>query len=95
MDFNLSSKDEGFRQEVRQFLTDNWDTKGYDSHSINVRSYDFATPEARDIDNQFIQKLVEKGWYTMHWPEEWGGEDASFGKQFVYMEGQTPNLPLF
>ena len=86
MDFNLSSKDEGFRQEVRQFLRDNWDTKGYDSHSINVRSYDFATPEARDIDNELIQKLVDKGWYTMHWPEQWGGEDASFGKQFVYME---------
>lgn len=86
MDFRMSPEDETFRQEVRQFIQSNWDPKDFDAHSINVRSYDFDNAESRAHDQEFTLKLVDKGWYTMHWPREWGGQDASFGKQFVYME---------
>ena len=86
MDFNFSQEDERFREEVKVFLKENWDPKGFDAHSINVRSYDFATAESRDNDSEFIAKLIQEGWYTMHWPTEWGGTNPSFGKQFVYME---------
>ena len=86
MNFALSAEDEAFRAEVRTFVHENWDPMGFDAHSINVRSYDFDNAESRAHDHEFTRKLVDKGWYTMHWPQEWGGQDASFGRQFVYSE---------
>jgi alkylation response protein AidB-like acyl-CoA dehydrogenase len=86
MDFRLSPEDEAFRREVRDFIKKNWDPKGFDGHSINVRSWDFDNPESRANDHEFRRKLVEKGWYTMHWPKEYGGQDASVSRQFVYGE---------
>ena len=86
MDFRLSPEAEAFRDDVRGFLKENWEARDFDAHSINVRSYDFANAESRQHDHELIKKLVDNGWYTMHWPEEYGGQNASFDKQFVYME---------
>lgn len=86
MDFRLSPEAETFRDEVRAFLKENWDPRDFEAHSINVRSIDFANAESRKHDHEFIKKLVDKGWYTMHWPEEFGGANAPFDNQFVYME---------
>ncbi len=84
MDFNLTREEEAFRQEVRQFVKENWDPKGFDAHTMNVRAYDFDNADSRDHDDVFIKKLVDKGWYTMSWPKEYGGQDAPVGIQMVY-----------
>ena len=73
MDFNLSAEDEAFRAEVRSFVHENWVPKGFDAHSINVRSYDFDNAESRAHDHEFTRRLVDKGWYTMHWPRRSSG----------------------
>ena len=84
MDFNLTVEEETFRQEVRQFLDEHWDPKDFDAHTLNVRAYDFDNPDSRAHDDEFTKKLVDKGWYTMSWPKEWGGMDAPIGMQMVY-----------
>jgi alkylation response protein AidB-like acyl-CoA dehydrogenase len=84
MDFQLNAEEEAFRQEVREFLRQNWNTSGFDAHTLGVRGYDFDNPDSRAHDKEFIKKLVEKGWYTMAWPKEWGGMDAPVGMQMVY-----------
>jgi alkylation response protein AidB-like acyl-CoA dehydrogenase len=86
MDFRLTAQDEAFRLEVRDFIRKNWDPKDFSAHDINVRSYDFDNPASRENDDRFVKKLVKKGWYTMHWPKEWGGQEAPFSRQFVYTE---------
>ncbi|MDA1097120.1 MAG: acyl-CoA dehydrogenase family protein [Chloroflexi bacterium] len=86
MDFKLAPEDEAFRAEVRSFIQQNWDTKGFDGHSIPIRAYDFDNPDSRANDDAFTKKLIDKGWYTMHWPTEWGGTEAPLSKQFVYAE---------
>ena len=86
MDFTLAPEDEAFRLEVREFLRTEWDPAGFDGHSMPVRAYDFDNPASREHDKAFIRRLIDRGWYTMHWPENWGGEDAPLGKQFVYQE---------
>jgi alkylation response protein AidB-like acyl-CoA dehydrogenase len=86
MDFRLSVEDETFRQEVRSFIKKEWDPKNWDAYALSVRAYDFDNAEARAHADQFIKKLVDKGWYTMHWPKEHGGQDAPLSKQHVYKE---------
>ena len=34
----------------------------------------------------FIKKLAERGWLTLAWPKEWGGQGASHMMQLVYNE---------
>ncbi|MDA1096599.1 MAG: acyl-CoA dehydrogenase family protein [Chloroflexi bacterium] len=86
MDFQFSHEDEAFRLEVRQFIKSNWKTKDFDLHTLNVRAYDVVNEDLRAKTQVLEKKLVAKGWWTMHWPVAWGGQDASFGKQFAYVE---------
>ena len=79
MEFKFTAEDEEFRTELRAFmkteLPDPWEGAG-------------RYPEDDDWDlNQVIrQKMAEKGWLTMHWPEEYGGQNASPVKSAIYNE---------
>ncbi|MDA1127129.1 MAG: acyl-CoA dehydrogenase family protein [Chloroflexi bacterium] len=79
MEFKFTAEDEAFRGELRAFmkaeLPDTWEGAG-------------RYPEEDDWDlNQVIrQKMAEKGWLTMHWPEEYGGQNASPVKSAIYNE---------
>lgn len=79
MEFKFTAEDEEFRTELRAFmkteLPDPWEGAG-------------RYPEDDDWDlNRIIrQKMAEKGWLTMHWPEEYGGQNASPVKSAIYNE---------
>ena len=79
MDFQFSPEDDLFRQELRSFvksqLPDIWEGGG-------------RWPEEWDWDftMSLRGKLAEKGWLTMHWPKEYGGQDASPIKSAIYNE---------
>jgi alkylation response protein AidB-like acyl-CoA dehydrogenase len=47
-------------------------------------------PRAREGES-FTNKLAERGWLTMSWPREYGGEDASHIRQMVYNEEMSYN----
>ena len=47
-------------------------------------------PKVRDGES-FTRKLAEKGWLTMSWPTEYGGEQASHIRQLVYNEEMAYN----
>ena len=85
MDFTFSSEDEAFREEVRAFVRKEWDPRDYNT-DLNVFSYDFDNPEYRAHAEAFQKKLVEKGYWTMSWPKEFGGGGASLTKQVVYAD---------
>ena len=85
MDFTFDAESEKFRKEVRAFIQKNWDPKDFNT-DMNVFGYDFDNPEYRDHAKKFQQKLIEKGYWTMSWPEEWGGQSAPLNKQVVYSE---------
>ncbi|KAA1277252.1 MAG: acyl-CoA dehydrogenase, partial [SAR202 cluster bacterium] len=68
-----------FRKELRAFmkaeLPDSWEGAG-------------RYPEEDDWDLNIVirKKMAEKGWLTMHWPEEYGGQAASPVKSAIYNE---------
>ncbi|MBI50700.1 MAG: acyl-CoA dehydrogenase [Dehalococcoidia bacterium] len=80
MDFRFESVDEDFRSEIIDFVDKKlpweWSQEDLDPEdekdSVLVR--------------QFKKQLGEKGWLTMAWPEEYGGQSASHMRQVVFNE---------
>ncbi len=79
MEFKFTPEDDAFRQELRSFvqqeLPDDWEGGG-------------RWPEEWDWEftQDMRQKLARKGWLTMHWPGEYGGQDASPVRSAIYNE---------
>lgn len=79
MDFQFSAEDDAFRQELRSFiqqeLPPDWEGGG-------------RWPEEWDweLTQQIRKKMAERGWLTMHWPREYGGQDAPPIRQAVFNE---------
>jgi alkylation response protein AidB-like acyl-CoA dehydrogenase len=88
MDFGFSQEEEALRQEAREFVRTEWTEKYGDEDrnltELSVASYDHGTPAALAAQHEFIQKLVEKGWWTMAWPKEYGGQEASISTLFAF-----------
>jgi len=97
MDFRFPPEHEAFRQEVRDFLREalppTWGSK-------NDREQ--LTPEEQSFAEQFEKKLSEKGWLTLAWPREYGGQGADPLQQLIYNEemsyarapGATTNIAI-
>ncbi len=81
MDFRFTEEQEAFRQELRQFLRENLgpDWKGIDPDAY---FHDENWPRIR----QLTRKLAEKGWLTLAWPREYGGQGRPHIEQMVYNE---------
>ena len=82
MDFRFSPEDEAFRQELRSFiqqeLPPDWEGEG-------------RHPEESDWEfgRQMRKKLAQKGWLTMHWPVEYGGQGVSQVRSAIFSEEIT------
>ncbi len=84
MDFSLAPEDEAFRSELRSWL---------DEHLPP-----FLEKESTDDDVQLSgersqrrrqawQRLLNEGrWAAVHWPEEWGGRNATAMQRLIYSE---------
>ena len=74
MDFEFSTEYEDFRKELRSFAE-------------NDMPEGFDPDEADKVEIQGIrQKIAQKGWLTLPWPEEYGGMGAPHLKQMVFNE---------
>ncbi|MGB6838082.1 MAG: acyl-CoA dehydrogenase family protein [Dehalococcoidia bacterium] len=97
MDFRFTPEHEAFRREVRDFLGQalppTWGSK-------NDREQ--LTPEEQSFAEQFEKELSEKGWLTLAWPREYGGQGADPLQQLIYNEemsyarapGATTNIAI-
>ena len=79
MDMSLAPEQEAFRKEVRQFL-DKELPPGWIGGPISFGVVD------REMEMKWRKMLAEKGWNTMGWPKEYGGQGASPLTQIIFME---------
>ena len=81
MDFNFTEGQEAFRKEVRQFLVEEL---GEDWRGVDPDAYfhDENWPRIRRLS----ASLAEKGWLTLAWPEEYGGQGRPHIEQMIYNE---------
>ena len=66
MDFKFTPEDESFRQELRTFLETElpgtWEGGGR-----------YPEEDDWDLTRVIRRRMADRGWLTMHWPEEYGG----------------------
>ena len=81
MDYRFTDEQEAFRQELRDFLSDNL---GEDWRGIDPDAYfhDENWFHIRDL----TAKMAERGWLTLAWPEEYGGQGRPHIEQMIYNE---------
>jgi len=81
MEFRFSQKEEKLREDVRNFAR---------AETAGREIVSGMEEESRDEDWGFAmsmsKKLAQKGWLTMAWPKEYGGQGASFFEQHVYID---------
>ena len=84
MDFRFTPEDDAFRAEVREFIKQelpaNWEGAG---RNPDEDDWDFTV--------QIRKKMADRGWLTMHWPEEYGGQSASQVRSAIFSEELTYN----
>lgn len=75
MDFAFTPEEEAFRKEVAAFL-EKEAPAGY--REKRVTFFDMSgQPDWVEQHRRMAEKLGEKGWLSIHWPEEYGGKGAS------------------
>ena len=79
MDFSFTEKEEALKKEIAAFakkeLPPDWMSLGL-----------FFEEQHFDFSLTISKKLAEKGWLTMHWPEEYGGQDSPPTTNLVFNE---------
>jgi len=80
MDFGFPVELDEFRQELRQFVRTELPS-------------DWVGAEEDEVETSqgIRKKLANRGWLTMAWPKEYGGQDASHVQQLVFNEEMAYN----
>ena len=79
MDFNFTPEEEAFRQELRAWLHSHLPA-GYDPEH-----FDDIDADARFEYQRAWQKTAHQDrWVGIHWPEEYGGRNASLMEMFIF-----------
>jgi len=89
MEFGFSEKELAFRDEVETFLKkelpSDWPERSRHWPG-GYGTIELEDSEMLAIVREFRRKLVEKGWLTIAWPKEYGGESHSYMEQAIFEE---------
>ncbi len=82
MDFQLSSEEQAFREEIRSWLATNlprdWGTPAHRPPETMEAKIAFA--------KQWQRQLHDGGWAGLSWPKAYGGRNATLVEQLVFSE---------
>jgi alkylation response protein AidB-like acyl-CoA dehydrogenase len=81
MEFRFTPEEEAFRSEVRAFAAE--ESAEMVRRMADARQLGEAYPTRSE---RFSTRLARKGWLTMSWPKEFGGEGAGVMKQLIFNE---------
>jgi 3-oxocholest-4-en-26-oyl-CoA dehydrogenase alpha subunit len=81
VDFDFSSEQMAFADDVERFLDDHDDPEIFDLTRENMAQI-VDTPKRRE----FMAKVGEKGWLGITWPKEWGGQDSEGVYEYLLNE---------
>lgn len=99
MDFGFTTEQEAFRIEVREFITEklpeDW-TRNYWRYTFDFYSH---LEEAGFVARMISKELGAKGWLSIPWPKEYGGQQGSYIDQLILTEElvnqHSPGLDIF
>lgn len=79
MDFAIPREAETFRQEVRQFVEAEWPPE------MRARTASHGD-EVYEQERAFRRKLGERGWLSLPWPKQYGGQERSPLEYYIFHE---------
>ena len=82
MEYHFSEQALAFEAEVKDFLNAEW------TPELRARIGDPQTETFED-ERAFRQLLAERGWLTMSWPAEYGGQERSLEEQYLFWEAMN------
>ena len=82
MEFQFSTEDATFQSDLQQFISEEYAPEW----ELGERG-DGQENWERTLDVR--RKLADRGWLTMHWPEEYGGQKASPVRTAIFNEAMT------
>ncbi|MYE47665.1 MAG: hypothetical protein F4X25_13155 [Chloroflexi bacterium] len=91
MDFAWSDEQNEFRAQIREFLDDAWPEEVRSADRLSRRA-----PEHAGAIKRFKDMVAERGWYSIGWPEEYGGTgDLTAVERFILSdEASRVGAPL-
>ena len=82
MNFEYTQEQEEFRQELRTWYRENLP----DGWIEGDRNLPDDEEEREEFLSDYQRRLYEDNWAAIHWPEEYGGRDASMIEQLIYVQ---------
>ena len=86
MDFQFSKEQKKFRQEVRAFLDAELPPGWVDYIGPTIDDTVVNREDGWQVFKDMARKLGEKGWLSMFWPEEYGGQSCSHIDYLIFLE---------
>ncbi len=84
MQYTFTEKEESFRSDLLEFLEEELPE---DWNSLSPANH--FSQDNLPFTKSMAKKLAKKGWLTMAWPEEYGGQGRSIMEQLIYREEMT------
>lgn len=84
MDFRFAPEEEAFRAEIRAFLGEELPADW--AATSGAGNLGEGGDERWEFLRSFQKKLSQRGWLTLGWPVEHGGQDAGVMQQVIYNE---------
>src|SRR5215207_8965226 len=79
MDFAIPPEVEAFRQEVREFVQTEW------SEELRARAASHGG-DTYEQERAFRRRLGERGWLSLPWPKQYGGQERSPLEYYIFHE---------
>ena len=89
MDFKLTAEQEAKKKEYDDFFREEMKkAPPIYLHGSSLEAF-YASEEGWAFNEYMKKKLAEKGWATMAWPKEYGGQDAPLWQQLLFGESMA------
>ncbi len=86
MNFQFTEEQEKFRQEVRTFLDTELPPGWVDYIGPTIDDSVVNREDGWQVFKNMARKLGEKGWLSMFWPKEYGGQSCSYVDYLIFLE---------
>jgi len=84
VDFAFTTEEEAARQELQAFFEN--EVPPHLRWVVMVLPTDTSDKRIQTVWREVALKLGRRGWLSLTWPEEWGGQEASHVMEFMFIE---------
>jgi alkylation response protein AidB-like acyl-CoA dehydrogenase len=86
LDFQFTEEQQQFRQEVRDFLDKELPADWVDYLPATTADHVSHAENGWEVFQDIAHKLGERGWLSLFWPKEYGGQARTFVDNFIFQE---------